>query len=164
MTSVPQFCQNIYRQSLGSPPRLFPRTPPSQAMPVSYGSCRGRVLWRPNMPHPMLAMPSHAISYTPIPPWSSSKCPNTPRTNQLHVLSFQVGRSVLLNKYDYSSTFSSSKIYEQGGNAWNLLDFDNQSAEIICADTTKYRSIPSVQVVFEGVKTCLLYTSPSPRD
>ena len=75
-------------------------------MAVSRGSGRGRVLWRPHMPHLMLAMPSHAISCTPIPPWSSSKCQNTPSTNQLHVFAFQVGRSVWLNK-DYSLNTSS---------------------------------------------------------
>ena len=153
MTSVPQFCQNIYRQSLGSPPRLFPRTPPSQAMPVSYGSCRGRVLWRPNMPHPMLAMPSHAISYTPIPPWSSSKCRNTPSTNQLHAFAFQVGCSVWLNKDYCLNTSSSSQNSRQGGNAWNLFDFDNQSAAFFCVDTTKYYPIRSVPSRLEEVKT-----------
>ena len=136
-----------------SPPRLFPRTPPSQAMAVSRGSCLGRVLWRPHMPHPMLAMPSHAISCTLIPPWSSSECRNTPSTNQLHVFAFQVGRSVWLNKDYCLNTSSSSKIFRQGGNAWNLFDFDNQSAAIFCADTTKYYSIPSVPSRLEGVKT-----------
>ena len=143
MTSVPQFARNISPESR-SLPRLFPRTPPSQAMAVSRGSCRGRVLWRPHMPHPMLAMPSHAISCTPIPPWSSSKCRNTPSTNQLHVFAFQVGRSVWLNKDYCLNTSSSSKFFRQGGNAWNLFDFDNQSAAIFCVDTIKYYSIPSV--------------------
>jgi len=122
-------------------------------MAVSRGSCRGRVLWRPHMPHPMLAMPSHAISCTPIPPWSSSKCRNTPSTNQLHVFAFQVGRSVWLNKDYCLNTSSSSKIFRQGGNAWNLFDFDNQSAAIFCVDTIKYYSIPSVPSRLEGVKT-----------
>ena len=45
-------------------------------------------------------------------------------------ISFQVGRSVLLNKDYYPSTCSSSKIHGQGGNAWNPLKFDNQSAAI----------------------------------
>ena len=114
-------------------------------MAVSRGSCRGRVLWRPYMPHPMLAMPSHAISCTPIPPWSSSKYRNTPSTNQLHVFAFQVGRLVWLNK-DYC-------LNRQGGNAWNLFDFDNQSAAFFCVDTIKYYSIPSVPSHLEGVKT-----------
>ena len=55
-----EFATNISPESR-SPPRLFPRTPPGQAMAVSSGSCRGRVLWRPHMPRPMLSMPSHAI-------------------------------------------------------------------------------------------------------
>ena len=147
-TNLPE----IYRESLVRRPVFSPRTPPGQAMAVSRGSCRGRVRWRPHMPHPMLAMPSHAISYTPIPPWSSSKCRNTPSTNQLHVFSFQVGRSALLNK-DYCLNTSSSKLFRQGENAWNLLDFDNQPAAIICVDTTKYYSIPSIPSGLEGFKT-----------
>ena len=120
-----------------SQPRLSPRTPPSQAMVVSCGSCRGRIMWRPHMPHAVLAM----ISCTPL---TSSKCRNTPSTNQPQAFPFQVGRSVLLNKENYSSTSSSFKIYGQGGNAWNLIDFDNPSAAIVCVDAIKYCSIPSV--------------------
>ena len=41
----------------------------------------------------------------------------------------------------------------EGGNAWNLLDFDYQSAAIVCVDTIKYYSIPSVPSRLEGVKT-----------
>ena len=123
-------------------------------MAVSRRSCRGRVHWRPHMPHPMLSMPSHAISCTPIPPWSSSKCRNTPSTNQLHVFAFQVGRSVWLNKDYCLNTFSSSsKFFRQGWNAWNLFDFDNQSAAIFCVENIKYCSIPSVPSGLEEVKT-----------
>ena len=49
--------------------------------------------------------------------------------------------------------FLFQKKIRQGGHAWNLLDFDNQSAVIICVDTTKYYSIPSVPSRLEGVKT-----------
>ena len=49
-----------------SQPRLFPRTPPSQAMAVLRDPRRGRALWRLHTPIPMLAMPSHAI-YTQTP-------------------------------------------------------------------------------------------------
>ena len=45
------------------------------------------------------------------------------------------------------------QFFRQGGNAWNLLDFDNQSAAFICVDTIKYDSIPSVPSRLEGVKT-----------
>ena len=45
------------------------------------------------------------------------------------------------------------QIFRQAGNAWNLFDFDNQSAAIFCVDTTKYYSIPSVPSRLEGVKT-----------
>ena len=150
-TNLPE----IYRQSLVRRPvfslvRLLVRPWPA----VSRGSCRGRVLWRPHMSHPMLSMPSHAISRAPIPPWSSSKCRNSPSTNQLHVFAFQVGRSVWLNKdYCLNTSFYSSKIIKQGGTAWNLFDFDNQSASIFCVDTIKYYSIPSVPNGLEGVKT-----------
>ena len=124
-------------------------------MAVSRGSCRGRVLWHPHMPRPMLAMPSHATSCTPIPPWSSSKCRNTPSINQLHVFAFQVGRSVWLNKDYYLNTSSSSKIFRQGGNDWNLFDFDTNQQHFFCVDTCtiKYYSIPSVPSRLEGVKT-----------
>ena len=102
----------------------------------------------------MLAMPSHAISCTPIPPWSPSKCRNTPSTNQLHVSAFQVGRSVWPNKdYCLKTSSFSSKIFWQGGNAWNLFDFDNQSAAIFCVETIKYYYIPSVPSGLEEVKT-----------
>ena len=48
MTSVPQFGRKcIDRVSFATP--SFPRTPPSQAMAVSRGSCRGRVPRRPHM-------------------------------------------------------------------------------------------------------------------
>ena len=46
-------------------------------------------------------------------------------SNQLYVLAFQVGRSVLLNKDYCLNTSSSSKKFRQGGNTWNLFDFDN---------------------------------------
>ena len=49
--------------------------------------------------------------------------------------------------------FFVSQIYDRGVNAWNLLDFDNQSAAIICVDTVKYYSIPSVPSLLEGVQT-----------
>ena len=54
-----------------------------------------------------------------------------------------------------NTSCSSSNFVNQGGNAWNLLDFDNQSAAIICVDTIKYYSIPSVPSRLErleGVK------------
>ena len=54
-----------------------------------------------------------------------------------------MGRSVLLNTENYSSTSSSSKVDGRGGNACNLLDFDNQAATITCVDTIKYSAIPS---------------------
>ena len=81
------FARNISPESR-SPPRLLPRTPPSQAMAVSRGSCRGRVLWRPRMPHPMIAMPYYAISCTPIPPWSSCQENCCARTDSILLCGF----------------------------------------------------------------------------
>ena len=43
--------------------------------------------------------------------------------------------------------------FRQGGNAWDLFDFDNQSAAIFCVDTIKYYSIPGVPSGLEEVKT-----------
>ena len=100
MTSVPRICQKyISRVSFAAP--SFP----------SYASWsgHGRIAWllpRASLLAPTCA-PSHAryaischLMYTHTPYGSSSKCRNTPITNQLHVSAFQVGRSVWLNK-DY---------------------------------------------------------------
>ena len=128
MTSVPQFCQKcIARVSFAAP--SFP----------SYASWsgHGRIAWLLPRASPLAPTyaPSHAryaischLMYTPNPmAWSSSKCRNTPSTNQLHVFAFQVGRSVVMNKDYCLNTSSSSKNFRQGGNAWTLFDFDNQN-------------------------------------
>ena len=60
------------------------------------------------------------------------------------------GSSVWLNKDYCLNTSSSSKIFRQGGNAWNLFDFDNQSAAIFCVD--KYYSIPIVPSGLEELR------------
>ena len=122
-------------------------------MSVSRGACRGRVLWLPHMPHPMLAMPYHAISCTPIPPWSSSKCRNTPSTNQLHVFAFQVGRSVWLNM----NTSSSSKISGRVGTLGIYSILISISSSFFCGyhkilPGIRY-SIPSVPSRLEELKT-----------
>ena len=144
---MPRLCQKyIARVSFAAP--SFP----------SYASWsgHGRIAWLiPRASHlaPTYA-PSHAryaischlmYTHTPMVLQQMSQC------IQLHVFAFQVGCSVWLNKDYCLNTSSSSKNFRQGGNAWNLFDFDNQSAAIFCVDTTKYYS-------------CLLYTSPSPRD
>ena len=64
-----------------------------------------------------------------------------------------MGRSVLLNKDYHFNPFSSSEIFGLGGNAWNFLDFDNQSPANTCVDTIKDYSIPSVPSRLKGVKT-----------
>ena len=43
--------------------------------------------------------------------------------------------------------------FRQGGNAWNLFDFDYQSAAFSCVDTLKCYPITSVPSRLEGVKT-----------
>ena len=153
MTSIPRISQKyIARVSFAAP-----------SLP-SYASWSGhcRIAWLLPRASPLAPTyaPSHAryaischLMYA-IPPWPSSKCRNTPNTNQLHVFAFQVGRSVLLTKdYCLNTSFSSSKIFRQGGNAWNLLNFDKQSAAIIGEDNVKCYSIPSVPSRLEGVKT-----------
>ena len=110
MTSVPQFCQeyitSLVRRPVFSLVRLIIVRPwPCRLAPAAGESCGAHIC---------------PIPCTPIPLWSSSKCRNTPSTNQLHVFSFRVGRSVLLNKDYCLNTSSSSKFFGQGGNAWNL--------------------------------------------
>ena len=120
------FARNISLECR-SPPRLLPRTPPSQVMAVSRGSCGGRVLWRPHMPHPMLAMPSHVHGYPHGLPATVAILPAP--------IDCTYSRSKWAVQDYYLNTSSSSKIFRPGGSAWNLLDFDNQSAAIICVDT-----------------------------
>ena len=147
-TNLPE----IYRQSLVRRP-VF-----SLVRLLVRPSGRGRIAWllpraSPVAPTCAPSRARYAISCTPIPSWSSSKCRNTPSTNQLHVFAFQVGRSVWLNKDYCLNTSSSSNFFRQGGNAWNLFDSDNQSAAIFCVDTIKYNSLPSVPSGLEEVKT-----------
>ena len=143
-----EFARNISRESR-SPPRLFP----------SYASWsgHGRIAWLLPRTSPLAPTyaPSHAsyaISCTPIPPLSSSKFRNTPSTNQLHVFVFHVGRSVWLKKDYCLNASSSSKFFRQGGNAWNLFDFDSQSEAFLL----RYHKIlfyPSVPNGLEEVRT-----------
>ena len=149
MGSVPQFFQKyIAKVSLAA--LTYPL----------YASLSGhaRIAWFLPRASPVTPInaPSHAryaISCTPIPSWSSSECRNTPNTNQLHEFSFEVDRLFLLNNDYCSNTSSIPKIFNQGGNIWNLLDFDNQSAAIFCVGTVKCYSILSVPSCLEGVKT-----------
>ena len=122
----------IYRQSLVRRPvfslvRLLVRPWPYRLAPAAGESFGAHICPIP------CSLLEHAISCTPITPWYSSKCRYTSSTNQLNVIAFQVGRSVWLNKDYCLNTSSSSKIFRQGGNAWNLFDFDNQSAaDFLC--------------------------------
>ena len=130
-TAVPQFDTNISSESNISPesrslPRLFPRTPPSQVMAVSCGSCRGKILRHPhNMPHPVLAM----ISCTPIPLSSFSKQipQNSQHQSTAHIIAPNgpyglAEQGELLQRFFVFQTFWTG--WERG-NAWNLLDYDN---------------------------------------
>ena len=84
----------IYRHSLVRRPafslvRLLVRSWPYRVVPAAGESFGAHICPVPcSLCH---LMPSHVHPY---PPWSSSKCRNTPSTNQLHVFAFQVGRSV----------------------------------------------------------------------
>ena len=60
----------------------------------------------------------------------------------------------------FDTTSSSPIIFIQGGNAWNLPDFDYQSAAIVCVNTTKKLSIPSVPSRIEEVQTCTAVLVP----
>ena len=135
-TMLPEtYCPSLVRRPASSFVRLLVRSWPSRLVPA--------------------AGESFGADICPIPCWLChlmythtlmvlQQMSNTPSTNQLHVFSFQVGRSVLLDKDYCLNTSSYSKIYGHGRNAWNLLDFDDQSAAIIFVDTVKYYSIPSV--------------------
>ena len=89
-----KFARNISPESR-SPLRLFARAP--------HLSGHGRIAWllpraSPVAPAYAPSRARYAISCRPISSWSSSTYHNTPSTNQLHVFSFQVGRSVLLRQ------------------------------------------------------------------
>ena len=70
---------------------------------------------------------------------------NTPSTNQLPQIYFQVGPSVLLQNIKYSGTCSSSTIHDQGGNATNLLDLITNQQQ-----TELSFQVPSVPTPFGG--------------
>ena len=122
-------------------------------MAVSRGSCRGKVLWRPHMPHPMLVMPSHAISCTPIPPWSSSKMSQHSQHQSTARIRVPSGLFGLAEQGLLFEHFFLFQKFRQGGNSWNLFDFDNQSAAFFCVETIKYCSIPTVPSGLEEFKT-----------
>ena len=85
-------------------------------MAVSRGSYRTRDLWRLHVLHRVL--PCHLIlphTLVGLPANVATSC-NTSSTNQLPEISFQVGRSVLLNKdYCFDTYASSLQIYGQLG-------------------------------------------------
>ena len=145
----------IYRQSLVRRPvfslvRLLVRPLPYRVAPAA-GESFGAHIYYPIPCSLCHIMPSHVHPYPHGPPGNVATLPAP--INQLHVFAFQVGRLVWLNKEYCLNTSSSFKIFRQGGNAWNLFDFDNQSAAFFCVDTIKYSSIPSVPSGLGEVKT-----------
>ena len=110
-------------------------------MAVSGGSCRGG-----------LATPSHVHPYPHSPPANVATSEHQ-STARILVPSGPFGiaeQGLLFEHFFLIQNFRTGWVR---GNACNLLDFDNQSAAIICLDTVKYNSIPSVPRGVEEVKT-----------
>ena len=129
--------QSLVRRSVFPPVRLL--LIDRQSMAISRGSCRGRVFWRPHMPHTMLAMPSH------VQPYPHGLPPNVPT---LPSGPFDLAEQELQFAYFFLSQF-----FQTG---WERLEsnrFDNQSAAVIRVDTIEYDFIPSVPSRLEGDKT-----------
>ena len=128
-TNLPQiYRQSLVRRNVFYLVRLLVRPWPYRVAPAAGESFGAYICPIP------CSMPSHAISCTPIPipPCSSSKSHNTPGTNQMHVFASQIIRLVWLNTDYCLNTSSSSNLFRQGGNVWNLFDFCNRSATIFC--------------------------------
>ena len=121
------------------PLRLFPRTPPSQAVAVSPGSCRGRVLWRPHTPHLVLAMSSHVHPYPHGSPANVATLQHQ-STARILVPSGPFGLAEQGLLFQHFFLFQNCRTGCE--RLENLLDFDDHSAAIICADTIKYFSHP----------------------
>ena len=133
-TSLQHFCQEIYRQSLVRNPVfclvsllimavlwLLPRASPRAS---TYAPPRE----------------SYAVPCVPIPSWASSVRSNTPSTNQLPEISFQVDCSVLVHKINYSRIYSSSsEIHSQGGKARSLFNLitNQQQAQLFSVPGSK---------------------------
>ena len=131
MTSVPRICQKyMARVSIAAP-----------SIP-SYASWPGhdRIAWL--LPPASLLAPTYAPSYAPYAISCHLTYAHTPMvlqqmaqhsqhqsTARIHVPSGPFG---LAEQGLFADTSSSSKIFRQGGNAWNLFDFDNYPTAIFC--------------------------------
>ena len=143
----------IYRQSLVRLPvfslvRLLVRPWPYRVAPAAGESFGAHICPIPcSLCH---LMPSHVHPY-PMVLQQMSQHSQHQSTARIRVPSGLFG---LAEQGLYClNTSPSSKNFRQGGNAWNLFDFDNQSAAISCVETIKYYSIPSVPSGLEEVKT-----------
>ena len=150
-SSVPQFCQKyIARVSFAAPSfpvRLLVRPWPPYRVAASSGESCGTHIC------PIPCLLCH-LMYTRTVMVLQQMSQHSQHQSTLHVFSFQVGRSVLLNKDYYFSTSSSSKFSDRVGTLaiYSILITDQQ--QIVCVGTIKYYSIPSVPSRLEGVKTC----------
>ena len=91
-------------------------------------------------------------THTPVVPQQMSRHSQHQSTERIRVPRGPFGLAEQGLLFEHFFLFQN---FRQGGNAWNLFDFDHQSAAIFCVDTIKYYSIPSVPSRLEGVKTRL---------
>ena len=118
------FLPEIYRQSLVRRPvfslvRLLVRPWPYRESPAAGEPAP---TYAPS--HTRYAISCH-VMYTHTPMVLQQMSKHSQSTNQRHVFAFQVGRSVRQIKDYCLNTSSSSKMFRQGGHAWNLVDFNN---------------------------------------
>ena len=128
MTSVPQFYQKyVCRQSLVHRPvfslvRLLVRLWPYRVAPAAGASFGAHICPIPcslcHLMHTRTLMVRQQMSQHSQ--YQSTACILVPSWP------FGLAEQGLLFEH-----FFSSKIFRQGGNAWNLLDFDNQSATFL---------------------------------
>ena len=147
MTST--FLPDIYRQSLVrravvSLVRVLVRPWPYRLAPAAGKSCGAHICPIPCSLYHL--MPSHVHPYPHGPPENVATLPAP--INCTYSRSTCAVRSCRTK-----ITSSSSNTFRQVENAWNLLDFDNQSASFFCVDFSKYCSVPSVPSRLEGGKT-----------
>ena len=141
MASVPQFCQKyVARASFAAP------SVPSYASLSGHG----RIAWLLPRASPV------APTYAP----SCARYVIGPPANVV-TLPAPINCAYSRSKWNIRSCWTRItlsallplQIFGQGGNAWNLLHFDNQSEAMICVDSIKQYSIPSVPSRLEWVKT-----------
>ena len=141
----------IYRQSLVRRPvfslvRLLVRPWPYRVAPAAGESFGAHIFPIPCSPCHL--MPSHVHAY-PMVLQQLSQHSQHQSTARIRVPSGPFG----LVEKDYCLHFFLFQKFRQGGNSWNLFDFDNQSAAFFCVETIKYCSIPTVPSGLEEFKT-----------